>query len=157
MAWYAKFDGVDGSGESRGAPSVSETVVTKHTDGPGGMGQVSWGLDRIDQRTPAGDTRGEFPYIVSVQRTASDSPGIINFGLGDGSVRHVDMQDADPFFAYGDGFLGGVNVPTASPGNIHLEIIYAPLGEPDVGGLVVEVPDVEAKGPHMLMTAGFLF
>src|SRR5688572_27129883 len=33
MAWYAKFDGVDGSSESRSAPSVSEIVVTKWTDG----------------------------------------------------------------------------------------------------------------------------
>ena len=32
MAWYARFDGVDGSSESRSAPSVSEIVVTKWTD-----------------------------------------------------------------------------------------------------------------------------
>jgi hypothetical protein len=57
------------------------------------------------------------------------------------------MQDAAPFFAYGDGFLGGVNVPTASPGIIRLEIIYAPLGEPEpIGDLAIEAPGAEAIG-----------
>src|SRR4051812_407262 len=117
MTWYAKFDGVDGSSESRSAPNVSEIVVTKQTDGFGGMTQVSWGLDRIDQRPPAGDAyAGEFPGIVS-------------------------LQDGGPFFAYGDGFHGGVEPEARVGGLIRLEIIYAPLGAPDhVDGLAVEVP-----------------
>jgi hypothetical protein len=147
MAWYAKFDGVDGSSESRSAPNVSEIVVTKDTDIASGMGAVSWGLDRIDQRAPAGAaSAGEFPYQLSMWRGSCDDAGIVQFAFSDGSVRHVDMPDADPFFAYGDG---------AEPvgAKYQLQIMYIPLGEPDpVGDLAVA--DAEANG--FVLHAGYI-
>jgi hypothetical protein len=91
---------------------------------------------------------------IVVTKDMDSLGGMDQFSWG---LDRIDMS-ADAFFAYGDGFLGGVDVPVASAGIIRLEIIYAPLGAPDpVDGLVVEVPGLEAKGPHMLMTAGFMF
>jgi hypothetical protein len=111
MAWYAKFDGVEG--ESRSTPNVSEIVVTKDIDSAVGMNVPSWGLDRIDQRA-----------------SAADDPG--------------------PFFAYGDG------TEAHAGGLIRLEIMYAPVSEPDpVGGFTVTVTDVEEKG--LLLYAGYHF
>jgi prepilin-type processing-associated H-X9-DG protein len=126
-------------------------------------------FDGVDGDVSA--SRGETTLgDISIAKQLDEHPAGLNMLFGDGSVRdsgvnppswgldRVDMSaDAGPFFAYGDGFLGGVDAPAASPGLIRLEIIYAPHGEQDVGGLVVEVAGIEAKGPHMLMTAGFMF
>ena len=60
------------------------------------------------------------------------------------------MEDAGPFFAYGDGFLGGVAEARIG---MRLEIIYIPLGEPEpVDGLAVA--DVEAMG--FVLHAGYI-
>jgi hypothetical protein len=130
-----KVDGVVGRvSASQGETTLADLSVVKPLDGhPAG---ILLGDDGV---------RGSSPYDGGVN--------LASWGLD-----RVDMSaDAGPFFAYGDGFLGGVDVPVASAGIVRLEIIYAPLVEQGVGGLALEVPDVEANGPHMLMTAGFLF
>ncbi len=137
MPVYMKLAGVVGHvSASQSETTLADFSVVEPFDGhPAGVNM----LLRDDA------VRGTSPYDGGVN--------LASWGLG-----RVDMSaDAGAFFAYGDGFLGGVDVPVASTGIVRLEIIYAPLVEQDVGGLALEVPDVEANGPHMLMTAGFLF
>src|SRR5262245_42529533 len=64
MAWYAKFDGVDGSSASAATPDMSDIVIvsddtessTTQSNPP------SWGIDRIDQR----DDPGNIEMLIKV-------------------------------------------------------------------------------------------
>ena len=68
----------------------------------------SWDLDRIDESASGGGGTGKVSvHDISVTKQCDDAGGV-NALLGDGSMRGV--GDADPFFAYADGFTGGVYV-----------------------------------------------
>ena len=67
----------------------------------------SWGLDRVDESPAGGGTGKVSVHDISITKQCDDAGGV-NALLGDGSVRGV--GDADPFFAYADGFTGGVYV-----------------------------------------------
>ena len=69
--------------------------------------QPSWGLDRIDESPSGGGTGKVSVHDISVTKQCDDAGGV-NALLGDGSVRGV--GSASPFFAYADGFTGGVYV-----------------------------------------------
>jgi hypothetical protein len=66
----------------------------------------SWGLDRVDESPAGGGTGKVSVHDISVSKQCDDAGGV-NALLGDGSVRGAGN---DPFFAYADGFTGGVYV-----------------------------------------------
>jgi hypothetical protein len=234
MAWYAKFDGVDGASESRGAPSVSEIVVTKQNDSAhetpfylhlesidgeatasgrdlndiyifkspdspsaslGGSGDDiliggTTGYDQASSASPVGtgdlaDWQGNYGSggiaaadykmhrigYTAAGSTAADGDtrqgmnalvdGGVDLLLGDGSVRGLSPRDA-AFLAYDPGFLGGVTVAAGDSIDPLDALIFAGdrydhPHEQGIGGISIAVGDIDAKGPHMLMTAGFLF
>ena len=94
-----------GASENRSAPSVSEVVVTKQNDSAHET-PFYLHLRSIDIEATASPTSGDDILIGG----ATNHDGGINLMLGDGSVRNVRSDTAGPFFAYDQGFLGGVTV-----------------------------------------------
>jgi hypothetical protein len=80
-----------------------------------------------------------------------------SWGLDRIDMRDLPVKDADPFFAYGDGFLGGVDVPTA-PGQFGMSIMIAPAEPPaPADGLIVMVTPILDPAAIGLVRAEFIY
>ena len=118
MGGHRSGDGDDGTGAfaddtaSAAGPylqiELKEVLVSSwQTSAADQPNPPSWGLDRVDQSAAGGGGTGKVSvHDISVSKQCDDAGGV-NALLGDGSVRGV---GDDPFFAYADGFTGGVYV-----------------------------------------------
>jgi hypothetical protein len=98
----------------------------------------SWGLDRVDESPSGGGTGKVSVHDISVTKQCDDAGGV-NALLGDGSVRGV--GNANPFFAYADGFTGGVYVAAGDVSGAGYDalgrlLVATDAGVPNDGGTI---------------------
>jgi hypothetical protein len=99
----------------------------------------------------------KFDGVDGEIENASDQPNPPSWGLDRVDQRDLPVQNADPFFAYGDGFLGGADVPTA-PGQFGLSIMLAPVAPPaPADGIVMVTPILDPAEIGLRYHAEFIF